>query len=93
MNAWDDRLELIKAQPLALTSGRDKKPFEVTRFSHAPAALIGKIPAARWANADSTAMAQAPALWGQACGQHVDNPPFGGCRFPPPLQDDVTEPR
>ncbi len=32
MNAWDDRLELIKAQPLALTSARDKKPFEVTPF-------------------------------------------------------------
>jgi hypothetical protein len=32
MNPWDDRLELIKAQPLALTSARDKKPFEVTPF-------------------------------------------------------------
>ena len=32
MNAWDDRLELIKAQPVALTSARDKKAFEVTPF-------------------------------------------------------------
>ena len=32
MNAWDDRVELIKSQPVALTSGRDKKPFEVTPF-------------------------------------------------------------
>jgi len=32
MNAWDDRVELIKSQPIALTSARDKKPFEVTPF-------------------------------------------------------------
>jgi hypothetical protein len=32
MNGWDDRVELIKSQPVALTSGRDKKPFEVTPF-------------------------------------------------------------
>jgi hypothetical protein len=32
LNAWDDRAELIKSQPVALTSGRDKKPFEVTPF-------------------------------------------------------------
>ena len=32
MNAWDDRVELIKSQPVALTSSRDKKPFEVTPF-------------------------------------------------------------
>ena len=32
MNAWDDRVELIKSEPIALTSGRDKKPFQVTPF-------------------------------------------------------------
>ena len=32
MNAWNDRLELIKSQPVALTSARDKEPFEVTPF-------------------------------------------------------------
>jgi peptidase M48-like protein len=32
MNAWDDRVELIKSQPVSLTSGRDKEPFEVTPF-------------------------------------------------------------
>ena len=32
MNAWNDRVELIKSQPVALTSARDKKPFEVTPF-------------------------------------------------------------
>jgi hypothetical protein len=32
MNGWNDRVELIKAQPVALTSARDKQPFEVTPF-------------------------------------------------------------
>jgi len=32
MNAWDDGVELIKSQPVALTSARDKMPFEVTPF-------------------------------------------------------------
>ncbi len=32
VNAWDDRMELIKSQPVALTSARDKMPFEVTPF-------------------------------------------------------------
>jgi hypothetical protein len=32
MNAWDDKVELIKAQPVAITSARDKMPFEVTPF-------------------------------------------------------------
>ncbi len=32
MNPWDDRVELIKSQPVAITSARDKMPFEVTPF-------------------------------------------------------------
>jgi hypothetical protein len=32
MNGWDDHVELIKSQPVALTSARDKQPFEVTPF-------------------------------------------------------------
>ena len=32
MNGWDDRVELIKSQPVALNSARDKQPFEVTPF-------------------------------------------------------------
>lgn len=32
MNAWDNHVELIKAAPVALTSARDKMPFEVTPF-------------------------------------------------------------
>jgi hypothetical protein len=32
INAWDNRVELIKSQAVAITSARDKKPFEVTPF-------------------------------------------------------------
>jgi peptidase M48-like protein len=32
LNPWDDHVELIKSQPVAITSARDKMPFEVTPF-------------------------------------------------------------
>src|SRR5947209_12310287 len=32
LNAWDDHVELIKTAPVAITSARDKMPFEVTPF-------------------------------------------------------------
>ncbi len=32
VNAWDDRVELIKSQPVPLMSAREKMPFEVTPF-------------------------------------------------------------
>src|SRR5262249_13487769 len=32
LNAWDNRVEMVKAQPVAITSARDKMPFEVTPF-------------------------------------------------------------
>ncbi|HEX6504165.1 MAG TPA: M48 family metalloprotease [Terriglobales bacterium] len=32
LNAWDNRVEMIKAQPVSLTSAREKMPFEVTPF-------------------------------------------------------------
>ena len=32
LNPWDNKLELVKAQPVAITSARDKMPFEVTPF-------------------------------------------------------------
>ena len=32
LNAWDNKVEMIKAQPVAITSARDKMPFEVTPF-------------------------------------------------------------
>jgi Peptidase family M48 len=32
LNPWDDHVELIKTSPVAITSARDKMPFEVTPF-------------------------------------------------------------
>ncbi len=32
LNAWDDKVDMVKAQPVAITSARDKMPFEVTPF-------------------------------------------------------------
>jgi hypothetical protein len=32
LNAWDDHVELAKSAPVAITSARDKMPFEVTPF-------------------------------------------------------------
>jgi len=32
LNPWDDKVEIVKAQPVAITSARDKLPFEVTPF-------------------------------------------------------------
>ena len=32
LNPWDDKVEMIKAAPVAITSARDKMPFEVTPF-------------------------------------------------------------
>jgi hypothetical protein len=32
LNPWDNKVELVKAQSVAITSARDKMPFEVTPF-------------------------------------------------------------
>jgi hypothetical protein len=32
LNAWTDKVELTKSAPVAITSARDKMPFEVTPF-------------------------------------------------------------
>jgi Peptidase family M48 len=32
VNPWDDKAEMVKAAPVAITSARDKMPFEVTPF-------------------------------------------------------------
>jgi hypothetical protein len=55
LNPWDDRVEIVKAQPVAITSARDKMPFEVTPFyprlsrygtTNVPAATTAAAPAA-----------------------------------------------
>ncbi len=54
LNPWDDKVEIVKAQPVAITSARDKMPFEVTPFyprlsrystASAPAATTAAAPA------------------------------------------------
>ncbi len=63
LNAWDDKVEMVKAQPVAITSARDKMPFEVTPFfprltrygANAPNA--GPVPAT---TASSTSATPAP---------------------------------
>ncbi len=32
LNSWDDHIEMVKSAPVAITSARDKMPFEVTPF-------------------------------------------------------------
>jgi hypothetical protein len=32
LSPWDDKVEIVKGQPVAITSARDKMPFEVTPF-------------------------------------------------------------
>jgi len=32
INPWDDKAEMVKTAPVAITSARDKMPFEVTPF-------------------------------------------------------------
>jgi len=65
LNPWDDRVEIVKAQPVAITSARDKMPFEVTPFfprlsrysvASAPAAttVAAPTPTATTANASPT---------------------------------------
>jgi Peptidase family M48 len=65
LNPWDDKVEIVKAQPVAITSARDKMPFEVTPFfprlsrystASAPAATPAAAPAttAAAANASSS---------------------------------------
>ncbi len=64
LDPWDDRVEIVKAQPVAITSARDKMPFEVTPFfprlsrystANAPAATTPAAPTtATTANASAT---------------------------------------
>ena len=64
LNPWDDKVEIVKAQPVAITSARDKMPFEVTPFfprlsrystANAPAATPTPTTTATTATADASA--------------------------------------
>ncbi len=63
LNPWDDKVEIVKAQPVAITSARDKMPFEVTPFyprlsrfstATAPAPTTAAAPATAATTANAT---------------------------------------
>jgi hypothetical protein len=56
VNPWDDKAEMVKTAPVAITSARDKMPFEVTPFFPRLSRYGGNTPAA----APSTAANIAP---------------------------------
>jgi hypothetical protein len=56
LNPWDDKVEMVKAAPVAITSARDKMPFEVTPFfprlsRYASGSANGSTPTTAAANA------------------------------------------
>jgi Peptidase family M48 len=61
MNAWDDHVELIKGAPVAITSARDKMPFEVTPFFPRLARYTSTAPTDNSTAAANTATPSTPA--------------------------------
>jgi hypothetical protein len=57
LNPWDDSVEMVKSQPVAITSARDKMPFEVTPFYP----RLSRYNAAATPAASTTAAATTPA--------------------------------
>ncbi len=55
LNAWNDRVELTKSAPVAITSARDKMPFEVTPFFPRLSRLISDGNAGNATSASNTA--------------------------------------
>ncbi len=56
VNPWDDKAEMVKTAPVAITSARDKMPFEVTPFyprlaRYGTSATSSTVPATAAANA------------------------------------------
>jgi hypothetical protein len=56
MNPWDNHIELIKSGPVAITSPRDKMPFEVTPFFPRLTRLPGGDAAAATTSAANTSL-------------------------------------
>src|SRR5437899_4978290 len=50
INPWDDKAEMVKTAPVAITSARDKMPFEVTPFYP----RLARFGAANFPSADTT---------------------------------------
>jgi hypothetical protein len=53
INPWDDKAEMVKTAPVAITSARDKMPFEVTPFYPRLARYGASTPSAVPATADA----------------------------------------
>ena len=62
LNAWDNKVEIVKAQPVAITSARDKMPFEVTPFFP----RLSRFSAGATPTANSAAAPAAPATTANA---------------------------
>jgi hypothetical protein len=59
LNPWNDKVEIVKSQPVAITSARDKMPFEVTPFYPRLSRYVGtSVPAT---TATTTAASGTPA--------------------------------
>jgi len=56
INPWDDKAEMVKTAPVAITSARDKMPFEVTPFYP----RLGRFGANAASNATPTTAANTP---------------------------------
>jgi hypothetical protein len=56
INPWDDKAEMVKTAPVAITSARDKMPFEVTPFYP----RLARYGASTTPSAPATAAANAP---------------------------------
>jgi hypothetical protein len=61
LNAWDDKVEIVKAQPVAITSARDKMPFEVTPFYPRLSRYNASTPGVATAPSTTAAASPAPA--------------------------------
>jgi hypothetical protein len=54
LNPWTDRVELTKSAPVAITSARDKMPFEVTPFFPRLSRLTGDVSTGNTTSATNT---------------------------------------
>ncbi|MGA9473247.1 MAG: M48 family metalloprotease [Terriglobales bacterium] len=71
LNPWDNKVEMVKAQPVAITSARDKMPFEVTPFFPRLARYNATAPAGNPAAATTAAnQTAAPATAADAAPSH-----------------------
>jgi hypothetical protein len=60
INPWDDKAEMVKTSPVAITSARDKMPFEVTPFYPRLARFGATVPGAAPTSAAAANTAPSP---------------------------------